>query len=368
MKDVNDVLREKGGDAVRAILDSAEPFNGGSEVFRAQLPAVIPKIQLIPFEQITLEDAVEEWLIKDVTPRQGLGLMWGTSQTYKSFQELDQDLHIALGWDYRGHRVQQGPVVYCAFEGGRGVSKRVEAWRQRYLLKHTEPVPFYLLPMRLELVKDAEELIEAIRKQLDGVDPVKISLDTLNRSMTGSESRDADMGAYLAAADSLREALGSFVNIIHHPGWDGSRVRGHTSLPFGVEVEIAVTSPAKFLSMMEVRKMKDGETGLTLHSKLEKVTVGTDADGVSITSLVAVEATAPVIEGAAVKLSKNQQTMFSILHSEKRLTTAAWNERAREAGLGLKRKPDLYDFREALKDKKLVVQLGDQWSVKHEET
>jgi RecA-family ATPase len=115
----------------------------------------------------------------------------------------------------------------------------------------------------LELVKDVESLIRAIRMRLD-VDPVKISLDTLNRSMSGSESKDADMSAYLAAADQLREEFNCFVNIIHHPGWDTTRLRGHSSLQAGVDVEVEITTSGKLLSTMEVRKMKDGESGLTL--------------------------------------------------------------------------------------------------------
>jgi RecA-family ATPase len=193
---------------------------------KASLPAIIPKIRLIPFEQITIDGAQEEWTIKEITPREGIGLMWGPSQTYKSFIELDQDMHIALGRRYRGRRVQQGSVVYCAFEGGRGVSKRVEAWRQRFLPSdYADPVPFYLQPMRLDMVKQAGELIDAIETQTDGDIPVKISLDTLNRSIVGSESKDSDMSAYLAASDKLREAFHCFVNIIHHPGWDSNHSR-----------------------------------------------------------------------------------------------------------------------------------------------
>jgi hypothetical protein len=41
---------------------------------------------------------------------------------------------------------------------------------------------------------------------------------------------------------------------------------------------------------MEIKKMKDEETGLILHSKLERITVGFDADGNPVMSLVAVEA------------------------------------------------------------------------------
>jgi hypothetical protein len=42
--------------------------------------------------------------------------------------------------------------------------------------------------------------------------------------------------------------------------------------------------------------------------------------------------------------------MFTILYDagERGLSTEAWNERAREAGIGTKRKADLYDIRAAL--------------------
>src|SRR5262245_16374885 len=83
-----------------------------------------PRIQLIPFEQIKYDEKRVQWSIKGITPREGIGVMWGASQSYKSFQELDQGMHIALGWPYRGRRVWQGPVVYCAFEGGTGFTKR----------------------------------------------------------------------------------------------------------------------------------------------------------------------------------------------------------------------------------------------------
>ena len=56
------------------------------------------------------------------------------------------------------------------------------------------------------------------------------------------------------------------------------------------------------------------------------------------------------------RLSRNQQTMFSILHDAKRLTLEQWNEGTREAGIGVKRKADLVDIRTALKAKGLVCE------------
>src|SRR5690242_9419153 len=48
-----------------------------------------------------------------------------------------------------------------------------------------------------------------------------------------------------AAADKLREQFNCFVNIVDHPGWDTTRLRGHSSLQAGVDVELEITSPNK---------------------------------------------------------------------------------------------------------------------------
>ena len=56
--------------------------------------------------------------------------------------------------------------------------------------------------------------------------------------------------------------------------------------------------------------------------------------------------------------------MFSILHAAGNagLSTEGWNDQARAAGIGIKRKADLYDIREALKAKNLVRFFGDRWN------
>jgi len=59
--------------------------------------------------------------------------------------------------------------------------------------------------------------------------------------------------------------------------------------------------------------------------------------------------------------------MFAILHSagSAGLTIEQWNTEAREAGIGLKRRPDLYDVRTQLKAKGLVREYGERWTVVH---
>jgi hypothetical protein len=48
--------------------------------------------------------------------------------------------------------------------------------------------------------------------------------------------------------------------------------------------------------------------------------------------------------------------MFSLLQTAGAvgLSTEEWNERARDAGLGVKRNADLYDFRASLKAKQVI--------------
>jgi hypothetical protein len=117
---------------------------------------------------------------------------------------------------------------------------------------------------------------------------VLIVIDTLNRTMTGSESNDADMTAYIGAADQLREAFSAAITIIHHCGVNGDRPRGHTSLGGAVDAQISVKKDATGVHTI-VEWMKDGPEGEATVSRLVPVEVGVDDDGDPISSLVVEE-------------------------------------------------------------------------------
>jgi hypothetical protein len=96
------------------------------------------------------------------------------------------------------------------------------------------------------------------------------------------------------------------------------------------------------------------------------VHLGFDPDGDPISSLVAVAAEAkPICSTARIQLTKNQQTVFALLHTAGKggLDLAEWNNRAREADIGVKRKADLVDIRMALKAKRLVHSYGERWYI-----
>ena len=125
--DINDTLRNEGPDAVRARHDKAWAHAGNGDG-----QAKNSRFQLKPFDEITLATA-PNYLVKGVIPRIGLAVVWGPPKCGKSFWTLDLAMHIALGREYRDHRVQQGAIVYLALEGGHGFRNRIEAWRRRHL-------------------------------------------------------------------------------------------------------------------------------------------------------------------------------------------------------------------------------------------
>jgi hypothetical protein len=218
-------------------------------------------------------------------------------------------MHVATGRKYRGHRVQQGAVVYLALEGGGGFAGRVEAWRQRHLAARVEPVPFYLLDVPLDLIADCKALIADIRKQVVGR-PTVIVVDTLNRAIAGDENSSEDMAKFIKAADMLRAAFNNLVIVIHHCGVVGTRPRGHTSLSGADDAQIAVERDKDEAVIARVEHMKDGEAGTVFISKLEKVDLGKDDDGDPITSCVPIRTEG---ETSGVKLTKVQRFAFDLL-------------------------------------------------------
>ena len=85
---------------------------------------VSPKLSLIapsqirftPFTKIQLSTS-PRYLVKGLIPNVGLVVVWGAPKCGKSFFVFDLVSHVAAGWEYRGRKVQQCPVVYFALEG-----------------------------------------------------------------------------------------------------------------------------------------------------------------------------------------------------------------------------------------------------------
>ncbi len=268
-------------------------------------------------------DITAQYLVKGLLQSSGLAVIWGAPKCGKSFWTFDLLMHVALDRPYRGRRVTAGVVVYCALEGVQGFKNRIEAFRRARMTEADDGnPPFYLMATPLSLVRDQKAFIAEIGQQLGGRKPVAVCIDTLNRSLDGSESSDEDMTAYVRAADAIRDAFGCLVVIVHHCGHNGDRPRGHSSLMGALDVQIAVRKDATDNIVAELELSKDGETGLQFVSRLKIVEIGSDQDGDPITSCVieALDATAAAPKASAKgRMSDVEMTKRAIVDAYGRL-------------------------------------------------
>jgi hypothetical protein len=272
----------------------------------------------------------QTYLVDELIPIKGIVVIWSPPKSFKSFVALDISLHVALGWEYHDRAVQQGLVVYCAFEGGHGFDKRIEAQRQYYNLEGQD-LPMPVLKGMANLITDHKLMVHEIAYQLkteyDGAKPVAVVLDTLNRSFVGSESKDTDMANYVRAAEAIRAAFDCVCIIIHHCGWDESRPRGHSSLPAAVDAQLSLVRDED-RATLTVEYMRDGVEGTQVLLMKKTVVIGEDDNGKEKTSLVMVRADDDVDAGAPASKRREWPASLQIFHK-------AVNEAMRGHGFNL---------------------------------
>jgi hypothetical protein len=213
------------------------------------------------------------YVIKGLLPDFGMVLVWGEPKCGKSFWTFDMLMHVALGWQYRGRRVHQGTVVYRALEGNKGFENRKEAFRQVRLADSPDAdPPFYLMSSPLKMIAEHAILIASIRAEIGDQKRAVVCIDTLNRSLDGSESSDEDMAAYIRAGDAVRDAFDCCVVIVHHCGHTATgRPRGHSSIIGALDVMVAVKREENKDIVCELEAAKDLPSGAKLVSKLKPV-------------------------------------------------------------------------------------------------
>jgi hypothetical protein len=302
--DANDILREEGPEGVIHLNDRARKL-WRKPVVIDQGPRQSPRYPLVAFDDVLMSTS-SFYLVKNLIPREGLVIVWGAPKCGKSFWTFDLLMHVACGWDYRGMRIKDGPVVYCALEGQRGFTRRIEAYRRKR--PHAKGAPLYLMSTPLDLIGNHKALIASIRAQLPkDVAPVAVAIDTLNRSLVGSESSDEDMAAYVRAADAIRAAFGCVVIVVHHCGHNGDRPRGHSSLLGADDALIAVKRDLADNIVATVENAKDAEAGLEIVSRLVVVDIGTDEDGDPVTSCVIEPVGPPAVRAVAKEPRKSRR-------------------------------------------------------------
>ncbi|WP_412505794.1 helicase RepA family protein [Roseovarius sp. SYSU LYC5161] len=245
------------------------------------------------------------YMVKGWLDRNCLSMLYGPSNAGKTFVALDIAMHIAAGSEWRGRRVNGGPVLYIAAEGGAGIRNRLAA------IKRDKPdlasAPFTLLPVGLDLHGQGDAM--AVCEIMPDADPALVVIDTLARSMgSGDENTAKDAAMFVRNCDLIREATGAHVMVVHHTGKDEDRgARGSSALRAAVDNEIQVTASGEIIS----RKQRDQEPPDPLYFTLRSVVLGDDEDGDSVTSAV-VDAAEPPTKERKPLTGKNEVAMAAL--------------------------------------------------------
>ena len=233
----------------------------------------------------------ENPLIEDLLDQAALSVIYGDTNSGKTFVALDLAIHVASGRFWNGKNVKHGLVVYVAAEGGNRIKRRLAALKKRHAEESEEIAPrplFALVRHAIDLrMNDAnlKELLILVREaeETSGKKCVWIIVDTLSRALSGGdENSSVDMGRIVAAADRIRAETSAHLTFIHHSGKDIARgARGHSLLRAATDTEIEVTPGA-----LTVMKQRDMENGFSIGFDLIDLPIGTDPNGRPIKSAI----------------------------------------------------------------------------------
>lgn len=251
-----------------------------------------------------------QWRVKGVFPTTGLGAIYGSSGSGKSFLGADMGACIAAGTRWFGHRTAACPVTYLILEGEAGVRNRTEAWEKHNRATLPNDFKVVVQPFQLGEVQDVEDLGAALPK--GGV----VIIDTLNRAAPGmDENSSQDMGRMLAGMKRLQEITVGLVLFVHHTGKDTSKgMRGHSSLHAALDGAIEVERSEGGRSW-RLAKAKDGADGTSFAFKLHVISLGHDADGDEITSCAVGPDTAAIFKSKEPSGALQKAAIKAIRHA-----------------------------------------------------
>lgn len=286
-KDVRATLAAAGKQAVRDLAENAEEWKNEEPEAQATSGA-FPLTRASDISKpAEIVDIVEKLLTAG-----GASVLYGASNTAKTFLVLDIEAAIATGQPFRDDlRVERGAVIHVALEGEAGITNRVLALKKSGKLPDTAELYLCYHPISLLSPPDRARLVDTVNEAARRASlPVRlVVIDTLSRAMAGGDENGAgDMTMAVSEIDAIRAATGAHVMLVHHCGKDEARgARGHSSLRAAVDTEIEVSrDDASGISTAFITKQRDLPKGEPMPYRLKVVELGTDRRGEDITSCI----------------------------------------------------------------------------------
>jgi hypothetical protein len=245
-----------------------------------------------------------EWLVRGLLPMNSVGVLYGASQTFKSFFAFHLAACCSVGMpSFKDKPSKKSEAFYIAAEGAHGFKLRAEAWMKRHGVR---PESLRILPasVYLDRANEAEILASEIISIADRDLPRLIVVDTLSANFTGKENTD-EVAGFFRKCSVLAQKTQATVLVLHHTGKDGQKEeRGHYSIRANADFSIKVERRGKEPRIVvEVQKFKDAPIGEKLHLKAAEIEVAPGAEFSS--SLVLEEETPAARDFATADFEEN---------------------------------------------------------------
>jgi phage/plasmid primase-like uncharacterized protein len=276
--DAND-YRAAGGDLKALLLPTS-----GTEAMR--------RLEVQFGDELPAEYEPPDELVEDMMVRGKSTVIYGDSNSGKTFFALGLAAAIAEGREAYGKRTDPGIVVYLACEAPGSIKARLKAISQFHgvRLKRIAVVP---VPLNFYTGDaDAAAVIAAIR-EIEAIkgEAVKLVIgDTLARMSSGAnENSGEDMGPVMDRFEEICRATGAAMMIIHHNGKDAAKgARGWSGIRAHIDTEIEVVEKDGSRSATITKQRELASKGEIIYFKLEVVEMGETKFGKPATTCVAV--------------------------------------------------------------------------------
>ena len=254
--------------------------------------AVIDKLKVVFGDQLGSDYEAPDELVEGLMTIGSSVVVYGDSNSGKTFWALSVATAIATGTDCYGRKTDSGLVIYLASEAPASIRSRMQAIK-KYHGCDLENLAMVPVPMNFyNGDQDAHDVIELVRaiEQIKGR-PVRLIIgDTLARMSAGAnENSGEDMGPVMARFDQVATATGAALMIIHHNGKDAAKgARGWSGIRAHIDTEIEVIEK-EGIRMVNVTKQRElPSKGEAIYFKLEVVEMGISKFGGPATTCVAI--------------------------------------------------------------------------------
>jgi hypothetical protein len=256
----------------------------------------------------TAPETYTDELVEGVLLLNSLAVLYGDSNSGKTFFAIDIAAAVAEGCRWQRRNVAGGVVVYLASEAPGSVRMRVKAHRCRFGRKLSR-LAVVKSPINLFQANADVNAVVALVRELESLFGDKVVLiigDTLARLAAGANENSSEMGVVMDNADAIRGATGACFLLIHHTGKDAAKgMRGWSGVRAIIDTEIEVTEDGSSgIRTAETTKQRDLPKGERMGFRLDVEIVGRNQWGALRTTCVVLPADAPAKPATGKPLSE----------------------------------------------------------------